>query len=114
MKVLGVREAAAAIRASVSLQHMDPQHQHELRFLKDVASELGLDHSAEVLTHIADLLHRHDVAPRAMQEYPKHVKNVHTGVEGVVDSAEQEAEFCAAPPVVEAVESDPASPAVET
>lgn len=70
---MGAQEVANTLRPHLALQHLDPHDLHQLNFLKDVAAHLGLDHTPEVLTHIAGLMREHDLVIHSGQEYPKMV-----------------------------------------
>lgn len=70
---MGAQEVANTLRPHLALQHLDPHYLHQLNFLKDVAARLGLDHTPEVLTHIAGLMREHGLVIHSGQEYPKMV-----------------------------------------
>lgn len=70
---MGAREVANVLRPNLQLQHPDPHDQHSLNFLKEVATHLGLDHTAEVITHLAGLMREHGLKIHSGHEYPKWV-----------------------------------------
>ncbi len=105
MSTLGVKEAADAIRDKVRLQHTDPHDLHQLGFLKAVATELGLDHSPEVITHVAGLLREHDIQIHAGNEYPKWIGKGAVAV--IVNDGDEEQAYRAKFPVDDTSDEPP-------
>jgi hypothetical protein len=71
--VMGPKEVADVLRPHLQLHHTDPHDQHALNFLKDVATRLGLDHTPEVITHLAGLMREKGLVLKTGEEYPKMV-----------------------------------------
>lgn len=64
--------AAAAIRHHMSQPEAEDRHVES--FAKKVLDQLGLDHSAHNIAMAVSALHREDIVPHEMQEYPKQVQ----------------------------------------
>lgn len=67
--------AAAALAIRDDIEQPSAEDRHTETFAKDVASQLGLDHSPSSIAMVVRALHRHDIEPHRVQQYPKHVKN---------------------------------------
>lgn len=91
---LGPKEAAAVIRGHVEAAVLPPEESHMLRFLQQVAAELGLDHTVpENLHKVAAALKHSDIDIHEGHEYPKWVGENATAK--IVNSAEEEKAYLA-------------------
>lgn len=72
---LGAAEAANEIRQVIMLgqAHIDPEAQHQMKFLKEVCRHLGMEPDAQNVHHVGTLLQERDIAISGAQEYPKYV-----------------------------------------
>lgn len=80
---MNAKEAAARLRPTFHLESMPAEARHHVKFVEDVASELGIEHSAFNLHQVADAL---DVAgiEQDSNEYPKMLfSRQHHAVDGV-------------------------------
>lgn len=92
MRNLGPREAADEIRSTIAKDQssrIPPEAAHEVRFIKDVASHLGLEPTPENIQHIALVLREHEIDLPVGQEYPKWVESPVRG-QVLVNDAEEE------------------------
>lgn len=91
MRNLGAVEAANEIRNDVfNSPGLNPEHQHTIRFVQSVCSQLGLDHTPENMDKVATVLHKHDIGLHVGHEYPKFAVRGHDSAQKVVHSAEEE------------------------
>lgn len=96
MDKIGPREAADTIRADFQNEHADPRFLHQVRFAKDVLTELGIDQSVENVAKTMRLLDKRGIEGHAYNDYPKWVQN-ERGERAVVNDEEHEEAFMARP-----------------
>lgn len=96
MDKIGPKEAADTIRADFQNEHADPRFLHQVRFAKDVLTELGQDQSVENVAKAMRLLDKAGIEGHAYNDYPKWVQN-ERGERAVVNDEEHEAAFMARP-----------------
>lgn len=105
---LGVKEAAEAIRHTVSEATLPPEASHQLKFLQGVCAELGLDVAVpENLNRVAMALKHHDIAIHSGEEYPMHVTRLWDGADCIANSAEEADKIINEPPPESAVKPEP-------
>lgn len=105
---LGVKEAAEAIRHTVSEATLPPEASHQLKFLQGVCAELGLDVAVpENLNRVALALKHHDIAIHSGEEYPMHVTRLWDGADCIANSAEEADKIINEPPPEPAVKPEP-------
>jgi hypothetical protein len=76
-------EAADKIRPDFHLESMPPEDRHHVKFIEDVASELGVEHTPFNLHQVGQALDRADIHPDS-NEYPKMLySRTHHAEEGV-------------------------------
>lgn len=63
-------EAADKIRPDFHLESMPPEDRHHVKFIEDVASELGVEPTPFNLHQVGQALYRADIHPES-NEYPK-------------------------------------------
>lgn len=96
MDKIGPKEAADTIRADFQNEHADPRFLHQVRFAKDVLTELGKDQSVENVAKAMRLLDKAGIEGHAYNDYPKWVQN-ERGERAVVNDEEHEEAFMARP-----------------
>lgn len=67
---MNAKEAADKLRPDFNLQQMPPEHRHHVKFVEDVATELGIEHTAFNLHQVADALDEAGIHETG-DEYPK-------------------------------------------
>jgi hypothetical protein len=67
---MNVKEAADKIRPDFHLESMPPEDRHHVKFIEDVAAELGVEHTPFNLHQVGQALDRADIHPES-NEYPK-------------------------------------------
>lgn len=93
MQNLGAKEAANAIRDEVMMDRTmrgDPNHAHQMNYVKAVVKELGLEATPENIAHVATVLREHDIDVPAGQEYPKYATRKWDNTSHIVNSREEE------------------------
>lgn len=96
MDKIGPKEAADTIRRDFQNEHADPRFLHQVRFAKDVLTELGKDQSVENVAKAMRLLDKAGIEGHAYNDYPKWVQN-ERGERAVVNDEEHEEAFMARP-----------------
>lgn len=80
---MNAKEAADRLRPHFVLESMPAEDRHHVKFVEDVASELGVEPSAFNLHQVASALDEHDIRGDSL-EYPKMLfSRSHHAVEGV-------------------------------
>lgn len=92
---VGAKEAAMEINADVrnGLAHVDPEHAHQAKFLKEVCEHLGIEPLPENIGHVASVLRQHDIAIHAGHEFPKYAARGYDGVRKIVANEQEEQEW---------------------
>src|SRR4051812_19821647 len=88
-KQLDPQAAADAIRDDLSVHPLEPEQAHQVRFLEQVCSSLGLEHHPHHIHNIAVLLNKHDIALPGGKQYPKHVTRKWDSSDHIANSAEE-------------------------
>lgn len=96
MDKIGPKEAGDTIRADFQNEPADPRFLHQVRFAKDVLTELGKDQSVENVAKAMRLLDRAGIEGHAYNDYPKWVQN-ERGERAVVNDEEHEEAFMSRP-----------------
>lgn len=96
MDKIGPKEAADTIRDEFLHEQVDPRFHHQVRFARDVLSELAQDKTIESTAKVMRLLTKHNIEGHAYADYPKWVTN-ERGERAVVNDEDHEAAFMARP-----------------
>lgn len=67
---MNAKEAADRLRPIFSLEHLPPEDRHHVKFVEDVAKELGIEPTAFNLLQVADALEANGIEGEVNQ-YPK-------------------------------------------
>lgn len=80
---MNAKEAAEKLRPTFNLESMPPEDRHHVKFVEDVASELGIEPTPFNLHQVADALDAADIHGDSL-EYPKMLYSRSHHVEGTV------------------------------
>lgn len=83
---MNAKEAANQLRPSFHLESMPPEDRHHVKFVEDVAAELGIEPTPFNLHQVADALDRADIRGDSL-EYPKMLYSRSHHVEGTVTAS---------------------------
>jgi hypothetical protein len=97
---IGPKEAADTIRDDFHNEHADPRFLHQVRFAKDVLTELKEDKSVENVAKVMRLLDKAGIEGHAYHDYPAWVTN-ERGETAVVNDEDHEKQFMERPPATD-------------
>lgn len=107
---MNAHEAAEKIRPSFHLEQMPVEDRHHVKFVEDVATDLGIEHSAFNLHQVADALDAADIHQDS-NEYPKMLfSRQHHAIEGVAPSFYDKRHDCVIVHVENAEEAEKLGP----